>query len=346
MPPRPTVVLLTSVDFTAGIPDFLNVKQSADTIESKLERIFRQAFDERLVQLRVLHRAQPDQTARVLQSPENVAVIYVSHAGMQYQGAGGIAASARITDFHFNSITKVFSRIHPNLRYLGLVGCTTEAIQAFLRERSLLPPESSGLEIQGSPGLADAKTAFQAAVQRVAHDVIWRPGIREGFRAPCLPRRGIPIQIVRRFQGTGTADALMVTNSQDRLVGVFPATDSGQMQTITVWLDTTDARRATDLKLTFDTGADVMSSRSVLEMGDIEVSALSLNGRWEPNRYREGELAGQIVGTTHRVYRYHGLVPQSWDGIARDYAPFLCKAIPSIQALVDAGALRGGFRPF
>lgn len=110
-----TIALLTSLHVSAA-----KLK--------KIEAKFRANFDSFPHELKVYHAAGPTEIFNVLHSPDTISVIWVSHASKEETLTEGLAAREVIQDIWGNDVRHFFSTVHPNLRYLGIVGCQTRGI--------------------------------------------------------------------------------------------------------------------------------------------------------------------------------------------------------------------------
>lgn len=350
--PLARVVLLTSLDAPRDLPPAF--KAWGMRFESKLGALWAQGLDVRGAdrgravewpsessagtgaadmpyELVAYHKVTADVLARELANPRNIAVVYLAHAGGSSLGGSGIN-TLTLTDYLRNSVLPVLAAVHPGLRYLGIVGCTTQAIVDHLRQLGLLSPE---LVAEGFGGLVDARAALQQSIRGVRRHAVgplWQQVLEKKIQEPlCLQRKGVRVQLTRTFaeadptsQMTPTVhDALMVTRADGRVVAVFPPAGSGaREQKLEAWLDLSVApTRAAQLKLVAGTGASPLGDRAGLELGRLTVQAPALKGEWRVF----ADSSGKPIGVTENVYRYGGELPVDWTTVAQDYAPFACE---------------------
>lgn len=318
---KPRVVLISSLSFD-HLPDILNFREYYANYEAKLERIVLRRFDPDEYDVRVLHRATGDQISRILQSPNNVAVFYVAHAGT----AGG----GRITDRDLNDVTPAFRRVHPNLRYLGIVGCESAKIIPYLRSKGYFA-DRPHLEVAGFEKKVDAAAGLKK-VANAAASLLRRKHNRDGYDPVCESRPGWRVRIRRKVgqsSGHSHADALFV-EAGDQLVAVFPPARAGAVQEATGWIDADGIRHPSQLKIVAGSGAPVGSAGTVRPLGELEISwdLPGMEGAW--NRF---ELRGKPIGVAAHVYRYRG--PAPGPETSEDRLPYVCKGILPVRERRD-----------
>jgi hypothetical protein len=122
----PHVVLVTALD-PEGHGLLGTVRGNTN---DALEKIFRNRFEHSGYTLEVHHDVDATALWNVFHSPQNVAVFFVGHAAATRElgPGGGLQGEGIIADRDGNNLKDVFKTIHPNLRYLAVVGCKAQAI--------------------------------------------------------------------------------------------------------------------------------------------------------------------------------------------------------------------------
>jgi hypothetical protein len=106
-----------------------------------IENVFQRRFGNSGYRLKVIAKAKGIDVQRELLNPENLAVFFVGHAGGgQSSSSSGIASSSLIVDVDQRDIGPLFSHVHPGLRVLSVVGCTSEKILDQYQKAHLYPP--------------------------------------------------------------------------------------------------------------------------------------------------------------------------------------------------------------
>lgn len=122
------MVLLPARSAQAGNIVLLTSLKISSAKIKKIEMKFKASFGSLFQNLKVYHSAGPTEVFQILRSPETIAAIWVSHASKETKLVDGFEAREIIQDIWGNDIRQFFSTVHPNLRYLGIVGCQTKGI--------------------------------------------------------------------------------------------------------------------------------------------------------------------------------------------------------------------------
>jgi len=121
--PPPTVVLLTALDPAAGKTALNGASWNSN---KALEKIFVDRFVHSGYRLEVHHNVHAETLWGALNAPSSIAVFFVGHSASNSKfgrSPGGLVAGGIIEDLDGGNLKEVFRRIHPNLRYLAIVGC-------------------------------------------------------------------------------------------------------------------------------------------------------------------------------------------------------------------------------
>jgi hypothetical protein len=194
------IVLLTSVD-TKTIPNLLS-KSRAKTYIPKLAYLFQKEFESSKYIIEIVHEADQFDLWKVLHDPTNIAVFWLSHASLSESEVLGeqILRTHKILDSRGFDITPVFEQIHPNLRFLAVIGCFSSKILASL------PEITDDLKVIDRPYLRlftfhnkiEAKKGLRQAIAE-SKRVLDIPEIRLGFRLPCEKKKGYRVKVEREF---------------------------------------------------------------------------------------------------------------------------------------------------
>jgi hypothetical protein len=94
-----------------------------------IENVFQRRFGNSGYRLKVTAKATGADVQRELINPENVAVFFVGHAGgSASSSSSGVVSASLIVDVDQRDISPLFSHVHPGLRVLSVVGCTSQKI--------------------------------------------------------------------------------------------------------------------------------------------------------------------------------------------------------------------------
>jgi hypothetical protein len=121
----PSVVLVTSLDPKAGKSFFDGSDWNGNLV---LEKIFRKRFENSGYQIEVYHQADAQTLWNVLHSSNTAGVFFVGHAADEGSLGNGLESEGIIADISGNNLINIFTAVHPNIRFLAIVGCDARAI--------------------------------------------------------------------------------------------------------------------------------------------------------------------------------------------------------------------------
>jgi hypothetical protein len=337
-PPQQTVVLLTSLDF-GNVPLFLRVSMFHN-YENRLERRFREAFENRGYRLKVVHRADQHALWTALQDPLTVGLFWLGHGAGQSGGAG-LGSEGVLMDAEYLNVLPALQGIHPNLRFLAVVGCKNEAaVEAYFR-RWGIRARNPRFVFKGFSGTVDAQAALQSAL-RVGQGVLNRSVVRRGYSAPCVQEPGWKLRVVRRLSD-GYLSLSPESSSEptrpefrrmpalrvelrDRVLGVLPRAWNGARQEAVLSLPLRalgEEPEATDLKLIGNIGQNLWRPDRPLELGRLEFQAPWAGALWQLFARPDGSP----IGVTHHIYRYRGTL--DFEVEPELLEPFACQNMPA-----------------
>src|SRR5262249_6305215 len=103
------------------------ISGSNPDLDKQLEKTFLSAFKNSGYATVVKNGAEMTDLSRELQSGQNVAVFWISHAAPGSE-SGFSKAEALITDTQGRDVKEVFQKIHPNMQWVSIVGCDAQGI--------------------------------------------------------------------------------------------------------------------------------------------------------------------------------------------------------------------------
>lgn len=120
----PTVVLLTSLKSPK-----IWYRPATWDLNNQLEKNFRRSFASSGYRLKVIHDASASDLEQTLRAPENIGVFWVSHAAAGDDNVDTtLGRDDVILDVYGENVKDIFQVIHPNLRYLAVIGCESESV--------------------------------------------------------------------------------------------------------------------------------------------------------------------------------------------------------------------------
>jgi len=132
---KPAVVLLVSLNNPKHRPIFRTQDWS---LSENLIQYFKQKLGAIPYDLVVINNATDENLHQELTNPKNIALFWISHAGSFQNGDDGLGVEDLILDKEGKNLKDIFKRIHPNLRYLSILGCKARPILTNLRKKSNL----------------------------------------------------------------------------------------------------------------------------------------------------------------------------------------------------------------
>lgn len=165
---------------------------------SKLEDKFRQQFKHTNYEVQVTHGADQYHLWKELHDPRNVAVFWLSHSGVAITGgkegqASGVMGFQKVSDIEGYDLAPVFQKIHPNLRFLAMIGCDSQSVIDRLEIG-----KSDLLRVIGFHGKIDAKKGLKQAMFE-AKSVLSSPDVLAGYPPVCSRVPGYRVRAHRLF---------------------------------------------------------------------------------------------------------------------------------------------------
>lgn len=311
--PKPTIVLLTAVDPAAGKP-FWDPNWNSN---AELEKIFRgevqklphsERFD-----LEVHHKVRAQDVWNAIQSPKNVAVFFVGHAtqASAIQGQSAVSGENLIFDFEDRDVKDLFRALHPNLRFLGVVGCESGAIfDQYIQSgvyddhppfhvfapHEIIDPFNTIFEGVNDNGLA---RAIQASKDDLANPAPFADP------ANCRTEKLLQLHITRSIPiGVAASSVQSVQiKTRSQMLALLPPAAPGAIQTVDVDLAVgAQALSPRDLTLTIDAGVSPAQPKSQVVLGSFVVSVSSSDVSWKPIT----GLDGTPMGVSENIYTVSG----------------------------------------
>jgi hypothetical protein len=260
-------------------------------------------------------RANQEILHRELSNPSNIALFWISHATSFASSDSGLSFSDTIIDSEGHNVRDIFQHIHPNLKYLSVLGCKAGPILNKLKADGFLN-YNSDLFIYAKDKNIYAKNEIRNSIKNFKEKI---PSFEKKY-FHCFERQGIPLQITRRIPLNenlrGLETSVKILN-QGRLLGIFPKGKMGQTQSLTVYISPETISTQKDLKIVIDSG--IVSKDKKLLLGIVNIQSDSLSGEWSPF----SDADGKILGVTQNIFRYKGPIDHLSNSIP--YQPFYCE---------------------
>ncbi len=334
------VVLLTSLD-TQSIRSLFR-KTYFQTYVQNLEELFVRKFTGTQYVIEIVHRADQFHLWSALHDPKNVAIFWLSHAS----SSGGSTASSqllsnqRILDSQGFDVTPIFNKIHPNLRFLAVIGCFSQSILNQLPHLSQDPKHSDHpyLRLFTFNHKVDARIGLKKAIQE-SKRVLDIPEIRLGYSSPCPRVPGYRIRISRGFNPSLVDSRRLagrVISGSDP-IDVFPSPRQNEPNPSLVQVhDVFAPAQGEDLpSFRIDLGENnaLYSDKkalSALELGDLEIVLKNLGQSFSFwNRWQTPD--GKPIGVFSHKYKLQTAHLKGLDlsAMQEQASEFRCEPMPS-----------------
>lgn len=220
-----------------------------------------------------------------LNSPLTTAVFWISHGAYIKEASNSrtMGAKPMLLDFKKDNIAEIFKLIHPNISYIGVIGCNSS--QILNEEQSLSDERMSYLpkrKVIATLGFKRAIRKFKKNYYQIAKPPIRSPIINEGFK----------IKISRITKND--AKSLKILNG-DKLLGLLPKSKAHTLQAVEVYI-----KEKKNLKIVLSSGQSAFDSED--NFGKITLSHNGNSSLWKlfakPN--------GEAFGVNERIFLFKG----------------------------------------
>jgi hypothetical protein len=267
--------------------------------------------------VKVYEGATQVELRKELLNPDNVGIFWVSHSSKNEELGHGVNARSSVVDINGNDVKKIFRHVHPNLRYLALIGCKAKPmIERFTGLKAY--EFNSWLDIFSKDKEIDARAGMRRAVR--AANVIFSNFKDQELQGVCPKKFGLPIKINRYIPEDADINKLHSVRIETReaVLGVFTKGKPGETQTITTYLPYVKEGKASDYKILANSGAPKSIGRHNIELGRFEIVS-EWGGSWKlfADKY------GNPLSFTHHIFIYKG--PIKLRENSEVYFPFECR---------------------
>jgi hypothetical protein len=199
---------------------------------------------------------------KYLNDPDTMALFWVGHGGFKKISSTsevGIQPTPVLFDYKQRNISKVFQKVHPNIKFLAVIGCNSwQILKNVISSRSDL-----GYYIPSKKVVAT--WSFRKALRKFRKH-FWT--IKYHYISEDIKQQGIPITIER----STTSNTPLMIFAGKKLIGVFPASSTSQYLKknfmIPLYTDFTNLKKH-DLKITFSSGQNARDNFD--NFGDIVI---------------------------------------------------------------------------
>ncbi len=284
-------------------------------IEEPLEKIFLKHFKKSGYEIVIKEKVDQETLWKELHNPENIALFWVSHAKEQTQLTDGISNDAAVVDYYGNDVKDLFKNVHPNMKFLSLVGCNAE---------SLINNYKSSGEYSNNPNLRvhsfdkkiDARKGLRKSIKASAKSlgfykntfgkggqIYSTPEVQNSFSSniACLAKEEVfEISIERYTNQAGPSVALKINS---KILTMLPKSAAGELNNYKFFVPSSLIKSPSDLKITIDSNQFYSSER--IELGEFTITPVNFLGKWKLFAKKDGTP----IGITKNLLRYSGEIP-------------------------------------
>lgn len=206
-----------------------------------------------------INKATTHHLYQYLNDPETMALFWISHGGHAKikNNNSGIGATSILIDFDKVNVAKIFQKVHPNIKYLGILGCNSwQIVKDHFDKRDDLGYYIPSRSIVATWSFRVALKKFKRHYWKKKYSYLDHPILMDGY----------PITITRNV--SSAAKALMVFAGK-KLIGIFEPTNNSQIQTKTFYIPDQPNIKNYDFKIILKSGQLGLNKD---DFGTIEVS--------------------------------------------------------------------------
>lgn len=251
----------------------------------KIERLFRKKTRDfaREHTIVVKHGADQEDLFRALTDPETLAFFWVSH-GAYSKGdpSATVKPAPMLLDINKDNVAKAFGKIHPNVKFLGVIGCYSEQILSdTIKDRPDLDWYVPAKKVVGQFSLRRAIKHFRwthhrkaDVIQELPEPRVWVVKVKRRTPDPALRYKSLKV-----FVG-------------GELLTVLPKMNGGEEGEFELRIPRKETYTRQELKIVFESGQDPFDSTDT-------IGELSL----EPSLWRLfAGPGGKPFGTNERIF--------------------------------------------
>lgn len=260
-------------------------------LEAKLEKLFlKKTLDFKdEFNFIIEHKADQEVLHQYLNDPETMALFWVSHgAYAKFKSSGAMKATPFLLDHQKDNVAKVFEKVNPNVKYLGIIGCNTQQIlENILKERSDLDYY-----------VPNKKVIAQSALKRSIKNFRYTHARKDNSLIVTKPVPAEQISIKRK---TGDRPypykSLKVIVGKD-LITVLPKMKPNSEQTFQIHIPQKDHYSKRELKIVFESGQSPFDETDYFGQLVIEHKG---EEKWKLFSRRDGKP----FGTNERIFNFN-----------------------------------------
>ena len=235
-----------------------------------------------------INEADQEDIYKYLNDPETMAFFWLSHGGFKKirgNRAGAIKPAPILFDHNKDNVAKAFQKIHPNIKYISVVGCNSFQIL----EGTINSREDLGYYIPTKKVIATF--ALRKAIKRFKKHY-W--SYKYNYLKEDQVQDGVQIKITRSTQTASKSLKVLVGR---KLIGIIPKTQGKEDQVFNYYIPFSNELTKRDFKIVLASGQNAEDATD--NFGDIEITS-SDRDMWKLFAKRDGTP----FGVNERVYLF------------------------------------------
>ena len=322
----PNVVLLTSLETPR-----IWYRKKGWKVDGKLEKIFKKHFKRSGYNVVIKHSADFHDLRRELHNPNNIAVFWTSHAAGTNQYTTGSMNTGAVLSINGKDVKDLFKSVHPNIRFLGLVGCSANGIlreifrEGHYRYNPNLITHSFDKPVEARKGLRESLKASVGSLGYTKKRLFFLKKKKLDhanglFGKPVILRHDFygseELLKVNKYYQCGKEDGYLISGTRvltmdsgpvairnnEGILKILPAGKAGDRQEFNFYLPYHPDISRSDLKLHVD--SLIYFSKEKQYLGEFD-----FNSEWGTSWRVFAKSDGEVLGVTKNLYLPRGIVP-------------------------------------
>ncbi len=240
----------------------------------------------------VVNRGDQEVLHNYLNDPETVALFWLSHGGYKTLRSNdlGMMPSALLLDFNGDNVSKVFQKIHPNIKFLGIIGCnSSQILSPYLSMNKEVGSYIPTKKVVATWAMRKAIRKFKKHYSQNNYESITRP----------IEKKGYEITIKRISK---TASKSLKVFAGKEFIGIIPKSKKNEFQEKIFFIPAVKMQKR-KMKITFESGQSAFDATD--NFGDISLMHNQATF-WKLFSKRDGTP----FGTNERIYLFKSDISQ------------------------------------
>jgi hypothetical protein len=259
-------------------------------IEKKVDSIMMKEFgSDETYDIVIKHRADQEDLFNSLNDSQTHAVFWLSHGGYTKVGnSKGVAATPMLLDFQKDNVAKTFQKIHPHVKFVGVIGCNSKQILGDTIEAR------SDLDYYIPKRKVVAQLALKKAIRHFKRTEVTRDNSLKEIVEP----ETLTVKLTRNT-GDGEKYKSLKVFLGGKLLTVLPKMDANSKKEFLIDVPKANYTNRAELKLIFESG---QSPHDEIDY----FGKLQLNFNEQSPWILFSKPTGEPFGTNERIFVYKG----------------------------------------